>query len=287
MGIVIVALAILIGRLDQKKEVRELKGELASLRSQADRLDQLIEQLVAERGVVRGLEAENEDLKVQLQGLETQLGEMKKAIDQTALERELIQELQKEIQTLKVQTGERGLAIVVNPEEKVGVQQEEAPAAPTLKTLSITTDSSWKVFDAKMEGWAEASFEDRNWLKAEELFPVSIGDFPVKAVWFPERPYPFKAFFRRSFEVQGSRVISGRMIVKLYSAMYRFWGNLLHIYLNGSLVGSVKEAYSGDTEFDVGPLLRPGRNLIAVEADFGGRPDADHWWGLVLIVRSE
>jgi hypothetical protein len=203
------------------------------------------------------------------------------------LERELIQELQKEIQALKVQTGERGLAIVANPEEKVGVQQEEAPAAPTLKTLSITTDSSWKVFDAKMEGWAEANFDDKNWLKAEELFPVSIGDFPVKAIWFPERPYPFKAFFRRSFEIQGSRVISGRMIVKLYSAMYRFWGNLLHIYLNGSLVGSVKEAYSGDQEFDVGPLLRPGRNLIAVEADFGGRPDNDHWWGLVLIVRSE
>lgn len=169
--------------------------------------------------------------------------------------------------------------------------KKERPASPTkIKTIMIATDSSWKSLDAEIDGWTSIDFDDSGWPSAEELFPIG-GFGNAIAIWYPELPRPYMVCFRKIFEIDSDRIITGRIIVRVYSYNAAV-DNFVHIFINNGRVGSIRggwTAFGGgrEQEFDIAPFLSPGQNIIGVKADFNRRAGRDWWWALIGIIKYE
>ena len=163
------------------------------------------------------------------------------------------------------------------------------PAVGGVSTISIVTDSSWKCLDAEVDGWTSAGFDDSWWDDTEELFYVE-GFGNAKAIWYPGSPMPSTAYFRKTIDIDGGEVISGRINIAVYR--YAIYGDeYVYIFVNANYVGRVSPGHYpyGEKEFDIAPYLKPGKNVIAVKADIGAYRDffgeVRSWWALTSTIR--
>ena len=160
--------------------------------------------------------------------------------------------------------------------------------APTVQTISIVTDSSWKSMDSEVEGWTSVNFDDSWWEDVEEANHEEAG-VAWTAIFYPKTPKPHTSYFRKNFEIEGTEIISGR----IYPVCYAYNSgpdNYIYIYVNDNYIGLVRGEwgwiYSGQIkEFNIAPYLNPGKNVIAIKADFNGTPGEDYWWALTGTIR--
>ncbi len=167
-------------------------------------------------------------------------------------------------------------------------------------TIAIATDSSWKSMDAEAKGWTSAPFDDSWWLDSWESDPpASLGQ--ARAIWYPEKPVPFTAYFRKSIDTSGGEVISGRIHIVLYARDVEYGMpevGKVFIYINDQYVGKMDSGgYSNnwwrEKDFDILSYLTPGKNVIAVKVEFDAKwvtkppgPDCErNWWGLNGTIR--
>jgi hypothetical protein len=154
------------------------------------------------------------------------------------------------------------------------------PVASEVSTLSLVTDSSWKCLDAEVDGWTSVDFDDSYWENGKVLDDTEAVGFPPecfrgKVIWYPESPIRHTSYFRKNIVIDG-KVISGK--ISIGDDGNTDW----YVYVNSEFVG--KSGYwSGVSEFDIGSYLKPGKNVIAVRAQWNrwGCP----YWGLIGTIR--
>lgn len=110
---------------------------------------------------------------------------------------------------------------------------------------------------------------------------------------------PLTAYFRKSFEISGVEVISGRMHVKI-SAYDVEYGTpdvgKIYIYINDQYVdkitsGGYMSNWWREKDFDTTSYLTPGKNVIAVKVEFTESTTKPptvskyNWWALEATVR--
>lgn len=178
------------------------------------------------------------------------------------------------------------------------VQAQEANTSQ-VTTIAIGTDSSWKSMDAAVKGWTSAGFDDSWWPDSwESAYPLP-GLAQARAIWYPETPVPLTAYFRKTFDIDGVEVISGRVHVKIsaYDVEYGMPdAGKLSIYINDQYVddlssGGYMNNWSREKELDISSYLTPGKNVIAVRVEFSEwvtqKPTDSkyNWWGLDATIR--
>lgn len=135
-----------------------------------------------------------------------------------------------------------------------------------VKTINIDTDSTWKSLDTEVKGWTSAAFDDSWWLDSwEESTPIP-GLSQAKAIWYPQEPKPQTTYFRKTFQIDGTEIISTRITIHVKQGIYD--GDTIEIYVNEEFVGK-ETSYWLDREsrwdFDISPFLTTGKNVIAVK----------------------
>lgn len=157
-----------------------------------------------------------------------------------------------------------------------------------VKTIKLDTDSSWKSLDTEVRGWTSAEFDDSWWLDSWEASTPIAGLSQAKAIWYPDDPEPPIAYFRKTINIDGTEVISGRIALKGYRSP-SWMGDIIEIYANERFIGKVTMAslYYGDTKnFDIAPYLTEGKNVIAVKVTFTIRDKKPQdYWGLSGEIR--
>jgi len=171
----------------------------------------------------------------------------------------------------------------ITPEEK-GIS-EEVPYA--LKVISINTDSSWKVFDNELDGWNTVNFDDSYWYSCEEMGDIG-GLGKAKAIWYPGVPKPSKTFFRKILEINGSKILSGKLFIRVCSYDASCPWNNIYLFVNDAYVDKCSIAWMcNEKEFNIASLLCIGKNVIAIKADFKKGPSSDSYWGATGDIKYQ
>lgn len=177
----------------------------------------------------------------------------------------------------------------------------QPPPTPTVVTTTeMGTDSSWKSLDAAVKGWASAAFDDSWWSDSWESDHIASGFEKARAIWYPEKPVPLTAYFRKSFEISGVEVISGRIYVVIcaYGEGVSTMPDTgkVYIYVNDKYVGKLTSGgYMNNwwrkKDLDITPYLTVGNNVIAVKVEFAERTTKPptvskySWWALNATIR--
>jgi len=162
------------------------------------------------------------------------------------------------------------------------------PSALTkLKIISMDTDSSWKSFDNELNGWNTVNFDDSYWYNCEEMFDID-GLGKAKAIWYPGVPRPKKVYFRKTLEINGSKILSGNLFFKVCSSNSAAL-NFIYLFVNDTNVGKLQGNWSSyePVGFNIASLLRIGKNIIAIKADFENRPNSDYYWGATGNIKYQ
>jgi len=157
-----------------------------------------------------------------------------------------------------------------------------------IKSISIDTDSSWKSLDAEVKGWTSAAFDDSWWPDSCEASTPIPSLSQAKAIWYPLEPEPSIAYFRKTFQIDGAEVVSGRITVMIQHTVLGWRTTMVDIYVNEQFVDSVRH-YSNQGskkwDFDITPYLTVGENAIAVKVKFPENKHPTENWGLSGVVR--
>jgi alpha-L-rhamnosidase len=155
---------------------------------------------------------------------------------------------------------------------KVQVWDEEGSASawsePARWTMGLLKDSDWRA----------------EWIGVEQAAPDVTRQEDLsqaKWIWFPKairRTKPGKdRYFRRAFQLSANRAI--RSAICRISA-----DNNFTLFVNGTSVGQGAD-FTSVTEIDLAAHLRPGYNVLAVEA--GNTGDRENPAGLIASLRIE
>ncbi|MBM3211862.1 hypothetical protein FJZ33_06575 [Candidatus Poribacteria bacterium] len=133
--------------------------------------------------------------------------------------------------------------------------------------ITIISDNSWFASKTPTEGWKSNPVLPKNldWVPCEVLPDSYLNRVPeikqladetkAKPIWHPSATSQHgDAFFRKAF-VLDAKSPSAKLTV--------LCGGKTNIYLNDTWVGTAKE-WPEISEFNVGFLLRKGRNILAV-----------------------
>lgn len=137
-------------------------------------------------------------------------------------------------------------------------------AETNVKEIVIYTDSSWKSFDTKVDGWTSLNFDDSYWLNPIEGDPVNGYD-RARYISYPEKPSTPPFYFRKTFELSGTEIMSGKLYEHSYGGK---------VYVNDNYIGEPRF----ETMVDIVQYLKIGKNVIATEF-----PDNVGYWLLAKI----
>jgi len=156
--------------------------------------------------------------------------------------------------------------------------------AQEMEVISIDTNSSWKSFDAEIEGWTSLAFDDSYWSPSEELFPIE--DFGnASMIWYPKEeglPSPKIVWFRKIIEIDSDEILLGRVYFK---TGYYGYNEKVELFVNNNYTGEIYSLYSHTKELDITSYLHSGKNILAIKANLPGGPAENDWWGLTGIVK--
>lgn len=159
-----------------------------------------------------------------------------------------------------------------------------------VKTIKLDTDSSWKSLDSEVKGWTSAAFDDSWWPNSWEASTPIPGLSQAKAIWYPMEPIPTTAYFRKSFHMDGTQIISGRITVILVGRASSNTPDTARVYVNDKFVGETNTNYFYGTiiqDFNLTPFLAVGKNAIAVKVCLQNRLKypRENYWGLSGEIR--
>jgi len=186
-----------------------------------------------------------------------------------------------------------------SPEPTPTPSPEPTPTPTLVETLEMGTDSSWKSLDAPVKRWTSAAFDDSWWPDSWESDFPAPGLTHARPIWYAETPVPLTAYFRKSFEISGIEIISGRMHVRVcaYDVEYGMPDvGKIYIYINDQYVdkvvsGGYMNNWSREKDFDITSYLTLRKNVIAVKVEFTERvtkpPTVSNynWWALDATIR--
>ena len=153
---------------------------------------------------------------------------------------------------------------------ETGIQVAAAPVKlkSTKKAFTgpslIITDDSWKTFEFEFPNWKAVEFDDSCWSKPVISMTRSglpgMEDSKAKWIWFPDRGANIPRFFRKVFYLKGKNFIGKARISVDDKAV---------VFVNGEKV--CEAGYGKAVYCDISSYLRPGKNVVAVQAiDEGG-----------------
>ena len=160
-------------------------------------------------------------------------------------------------------------------------------ASPWFRSL----DGRWRFLlvdrpEASPAGWAAPDHDDRSWRRVAvpgNWTLQDVGDGPhYTNVIMPFEGEPPEVpeenptgLYRRTFRVP--RGWAGRRTILHVGGAE----SVVAVWINGGFVGLGKDSRL-PSEFDIGPQLRPGRNVVALQvirwSDASWLEDQDHWW---------
>lgn len=146
-------------------------------------------------------------------------------------------------------------------------------AETNVTEITIVTDSSWKVIDAKIDdGWASIEFDDSYWANAKK---IGEDDNPQQII-YPATPTVVPFYYRKTFYLNGTKIISGMLFDATPCEVVYVFGACTPptYYVNGksvSLLEKKNEVIPGYPSRysllnDINQSLRLGKNVIAVIA---------------------
>jgi TolB-like protein len=130
----------------------------------------------------------------------------------------------------------------------------------------IITDDSWKTFESEFPNWKAAEFDDSYWIKPVISMKRSglpgMEDSKAKWIWFPDGAEDIPRFFRKVFYLKGKTFI-GKVRISA--------DDKATVFVNEE---EVCEAEYGQAAYcDISSYLRPGKNVLAVQAVDTGGPE--------------
>jgi hypothetical protein len=144
--------------------------------------------------------------------------------------------------------------------------------------LSINTDIAWKSIDFEQEGWNAESYDDSWWetVQAYDSRPID----QALEIWYPAntQTMPHTAYFRNTYEIEGSSILSGKIYVGSYD-----YSNpaTIELYINTNPLEKITRNYDSPAEIDITSYLKPGKNIIAAKVIAPG----DVAWAMSGLVR--
>jgi hypothetical protein len=110
----------------------------------------------------------------------------------------------------------------------------------------------------------------------------------AKAIWYPGVPKPSKTFFRKILEINGSKILSGKLFIKIYSYNAAAQ-NYIYLFVNDAHVGKCQGTWKSDEpkEFNIASFLCIGKNVIAIKADFEAGPSSYYYWGATGDIKYQ
>jgi hypothetical protein len=186
------------------------------------------------------------------------------------------------------------------PSPTPGSTPTPTPTPTVVTTIEMGTDSSWKSLDASVQRWTSVTFDDSWWPDSWESDSPISGLKQGRAIWYAETPIPLTAYFRRSFEISGVEVISGRIHVKICAYGEGIFTipdmGKVYIYINDQYVDKVTSGgymnnWWREKDLDITSYLTLGKNVIAVKVEFDESATEPptvskyNWWALDTTIR--
>jgi hypothetical protein len=144
--------------------------------------------------------------------------------------------------------------------------------------LSINTDAAWKSIDFEQEGWTSEGYDDSWWESAQAYDGNPIDQ--AAQIWYPAnaQTMPHTAYFRNTYEIEGSNILSG----KIYVGSNDYYSRAtIELYINNNPLEKITSNYGGPAEVDIASYLKPGKNVIAAKVISPG----DIAWAMSGLVR--
>jgi hypothetical protein len=144
--------------------------------------------------------------------------------------------------------------------------------------LSINTDIAWKSIDFEQEGWTSEGYDD-SWWETVQGFDGHAIDQGIE-IWYPAnaQTMPHTAYFRNTYEIEGSNILSGKIYVGSYDGGEPA---TIELYINNNPIEKITKEFNSPAEVDITSYLKPGRNVIAAKVI---APD-EVGWALSGLVR--
>jgi hypothetical protein len=149
------------------------------------------------------------------------------------------------------------------------------PVCGEVKTLSITTDKTWKSLDLENDGWNSPLYDDSWWEPAVEQNLNSLKF--SKMIWYPGNIKPNIAYFRNSFSINGTRILNGKLSISTYG------DGTIYLYINNNIIDKITTQLEDPAIIDITSYLKPGINLIAAKVDATNY----HGWALVSTIKYD
>jgi hypothetical protein len=88
-------------------------------------------------------------------------------------------------------------------------------------------------------------------------------------------------------EINGSKILSGKLFIWIYS--YASPTIYVDLFVNDAYVGKCQGTCYPEKpiEFNIVSLLRIGKNVIAIKADFERGPSSDYYWGATGDIKYQ
>lgn len=155
------------------------------------------------------------------------------------------------------------------------------------RRMGVVSDGGWVVSKNATEGWNTTGFKDTEWKKvrvvgpagmapwnlAETKFTVTgpLADVPKAMqgqwIWKSDAADTARQFYlRKAFDLSAGQTVTKAVLRIAVDNTYK-------LFINGAAVGAGDDWTKVGT-YDVAALLRPGRNVIAVEGGGDGGLDA-------------
>jgi hypothetical protein len=153
-------------------------------------------------------------------------------------------------------------------------------AVGEIAKMTINTDSTWKSIDFEQEGWTTESYDD-SWWEAVQVYDGNPID-QASEIWYPanKQTMPHIAYFRNSYEIEGTNILSGKIYVGSNDWSYPA---TVELYINNNPIEKIVRNYGSPSEVDVTSLLKPGKNVIAAKVTATG----DVAWAMTGLVRYD
>jgi hypothetical protein len=155
-------------------------------------------------------------------------------------------------------------------------------AVGEIAKMTINTDSTWKSIDFEQEGWTTEGYDD-SWWEAVQVYDGNPID-QASEIWYPatEQTMPHTAYFRNSYEIEGTKILSGKLHVGSYGNTNGYPATI-ELYINNNPLEKITTGYDNPYEVDITSYLTPGKNLITAKVT----ATHDVGWAMTGLVRYD
>lgn len=138
-------------------------------------------------------------------------------------------------------------------------------AVGEIAKMTINTDSTWKSIDFEQEGWTTEGYDD-SWWEAVQVYDGNPID-QASEIWYPatEQTMPHSAYFRNSYEVEGTNILSGKLYVGGNDNNNNDYFATIELYVNNNPLEKISRGSGEPAEVDVTSYLKPGKNVITAK----------------------